>query len=47
MGRPQKITFEMREMGIRGVLTYCSDYKCSLWQEGSPRLRLGQAGRSD
>src|SRR6476659_5618509 len=28
--RPQKITFgEMREMGIRGVLVYCSDYRCS------------------
>ena len=28
--RPQKITFgEMRESGVRGVLIYCSDYKCS------------------
>jgi hypothetical protein len=28
--RPQKITFgEMREMGVRGVLIYCADYKCS------------------
>jgi hypothetical protein len=28
--RPQKITFgEMREMGVRGVLVYCSDYRCS------------------
>jgi hypothetical protein len=28
--RPQKITFgEMRESRIRGVLIYCSDYKCS------------------
>jgi len=28
--RPQKITFaEMREMGVRGLLIYCSDYKCS------------------
>jgi hypothetical protein len=28
--RPQKITFgETREMGVRGVLIYCSDYKCS------------------
>ena len=27
---PQKITFaEMREMGVRGVLVYCSDYHCS------------------
>jgi hypothetical protein len=28
--RPQKITLgEMRAMGIRGVLVYCSDYKYS------------------
>jgi hypothetical protein len=28
--RPQKITFgEMREAGVRGLLIYCSDYKCS------------------
>jgi hypothetical protein len=28
--RPQKITFgEMRDMGVRGVLIYCSDYRCS------------------
>jgi hypothetical protein len=28
--RPQKITFaEMREMGLRGVLIYCADYRCS------------------
>jgi hypothetical protein len=27
--RPQKITFgEMRDAGVRGVLIYCSDYKC-------------------
>jgi hypothetical protein len=27
---PQKITFaEMRDMGVRGLLVYCSDYKCS------------------
>jgi hypothetical protein len=27
--RPQKITFgEMRDMGVRGVLIYCADYKC-------------------
>jgi hypothetical protein len=29
-GRPQKITFaEMREMGVRGLLIYCADYRCS------------------
>jgi hypothetical protein len=28
--RPQKITFaEMRSSGVRGVLIYCADYKCS------------------
>jgi hypothetical protein len=28
--RPQKITFgEMREMGVRGLLVYCADYRCS------------------
>jgi hypothetical protein len=28
--RPQKITLgEMRSTGVRGVLIYCSDYKCS------------------
>jgi hypothetical protein len=28
--RPQKITFrEMRESGVRHVLIFCSDYKCS------------------
>ena len=28
----QKITFgEMREMGVRGLLVYCSDYHCSHW----------------
>ena len=30
MDRPQKITFgEMREMGVRRILVYCSDHKCS------------------
>jgi hypothetical protein len=28
--RPVKITFgEMRSSGVRGVLVYCSDYRCS------------------
>jgi len=28
--QPQKITFgEMRESGVRGVLIYCADYRCS------------------
>jgi hypothetical protein len=26
----QKITFgEMRDMGVRGILIYCADYRCS------------------
>jgi hypothetical protein len=30
MLRPQKITFaEMRSSGVRGILVYCSDYRCS------------------
>ena len=30
MNRPEKITFgEMRSSGVRGVLVYCSDYRCS------------------
>jgi len=30
MKRPQKITFgEMRAAGIRNVLIYCTDYRCS------------------
>ena len=32
VARPQKITLgEMRLMGVRGVLIYCSDYRCSHW----------------
>jgi hypothetical protein len=32
MQRPQKITFgEMRDAGVRGLLIYCSDYRCSHW----------------
>ena len=28
--RPQKITLgEMRSQGVRGLLIYCSDYRCS------------------
>jgi hypothetical protein len=30
MNRPTKITFgDMRDMGVLGILIYCSDYKCS------------------
>jgi hypothetical protein len=28
--RPVKITFaEMRDSGVRGILVYCADYRCS------------------
>jgi hypothetical protein len=28
--RPQKMTFaEMRDMGVRGLLIYCADYRCA------------------
>jgi hypothetical protein len=31
--RPEKITFgEMRDMGVRGLLVYCADYRWSLRQ---------------
>jgi hypothetical protein len=30
MDRPPKITFaEMRDMGVRGILVYCADFRCS------------------
>jgi hypothetical protein len=30
MERPTKITFgEMRDMGVRRLLIYCADYRCS------------------
>lgn len=30
VNRPQKITFgEMRAMGVRDVLVYCANYRCS------------------
>jgi hypothetical protein len=30
--RPQKITLaEMRAAGVRGLMIYCSDYRCSHW----------------
>jgi hypothetical protein len=32
MKRPEKITFgETRASGVRGVLIYCADYRCSHW----------------
>jgi hypothetical protein len=49
MTHPQKITFgEMREMGVRGVVVYCADYKCSHSQaisadQWSDNVRLSAA----
>ena len=32
MDHQRKITLgEMREMGVRGLLVYCSDYRCGHW----------------
>jgi hypothetical protein len=29
-GRPWEITFaDMRDLGVRGLLIYCADYRCS------------------
>jgi hypothetical protein len=43
--RPQRITFaEMRESGVRGLLVYCSDYRCAPRAAtlAAPLLWLGQ-----
>ena len=41
MKRNQKITLgEMRASGVRGLLIYCSDYKCSHWTAISLASRL-------
>jgi hypothetical protein len=51
MSRPQKINFgEMCEMGIRDVLIYCADYRCSHSIEMSggqwpDHVRLSDANR--
>jgi hypothetical protein len=40
----QKITFgEMREMGVRGLLVYCSDYHCSRYQAEAAEPLSGRA----
>jgi hypothetical protein len=46
--RPQKITFgEMREGGVRGVLIYCADHKCSRSIEMSADRWAGNLRLSD
>ena len=48
MDRPQKITFgEMRASGVRGVLIYCADYKCSHWIAVSADQWSGETRLSD
>jgi hypothetical protein len=48
MARQQKITFgEMRRMGVRGLLIYCSDYKCSHSTAISGYLWPDEVGLSD
>ena len=40
--RREKITFaEMRAAGVRGLLIYCSDYKCSHWDNHERRPMAG------
>ena len=40
--RPTKITFgEMRDMGVRGLLIYCADYRCSHSIPAGAHLRAG------
>ncbi len=30
LARPQKVTFaELRSQGVRGLLVFCQDYRCS------------------
>ena len=56
--RPAKITFsEMRDTGVRGILIYCSDYKCStrlqsaatdgLMTSGSPISKRGSYAKPE
>jgi hypothetical protein len=46
--RPQKITFgEMRTSGVRGVLIYCADHKCSRSIEMSADRWAGNLRLSD
>jgi hypothetical protein len=44
----QKITFaEMRAAGVRGLLVYCSDYRCSNWKAISGDRWPGDVRLSD
>jgi hypothetical protein len=44
MDSPTKITFaELRDLGVRGVLIYCADYRCS---QRSPSSPITASGRS-
>ena len=40
--RPTKIIFaEMRDMGMRGILIYCADYRCAPRAATLPATLLG------
>jgi hypothetical protein len=46
--RPQKITLaEMRASGVRGVIIYCSDFRCSHWVRLSADQWSDEARLSD
>ena len=46
--RPQKITLgEMRDSGVRGLLVYCADYRCSHWIAVSADQWSGETRLSD
>ena len=45
--RPQKITFaEMRESGVRGILGYYADYRCSHQTNASTQPAIEAASTS-
>jgi hypothetical protein len=47
MTHPPKITFaEMRNSGVRGLLVYCSDYKCSRLMSGDRWSDAGSKPKS-
>jgi hypothetical protein len=46
--RPQKITLcEKRDSGVRGLLVYCADYRCSHWIAVSADQWSGETRLSD
>jgi len=46
--RPQKITFgEMRASGVRGLLVYCADFRCSHWNYALELQNYGDKNYGD